>query len=183
MTNAYLTPAQISTVTKANPENVNANWPFVCEALGWAGINTPLTQVGMAATIAIETGNFKPIKENLSKQPDSALYQAQMRYWPSGYYGRGYIQLTWKNNYDAAGRALKVDLLYKPDLALQPPIAAKIAAWFFKVNKIQDYCNIGDWEAVRRAVNGSGYYKDQKALERFLGYCNRLADFAMMESK
>jgi predicted chitinase len=180
MTKIYLTPTQISTVTKAGLENVKANWPLVCQALEWAGINLPLVQVGMAATIAIETGSFSPIKEHLSKQPGSPLHKAQMRYWPSGYNGRGYIQLTWQKNYEAAGKALKIDLLGNPGLALEPAIAARAAAWFFKANKIHDHCGIGDWEQVRKAVNGPGYHKDAPGLEKFLRYCNLLAGFASL---
>jgi predicted chitinase len=183
MPEIYIRPEHIHKATKANLENVEANWPLVCEALEWADINTPMVQAGMAATIALETGNFRPIKEGLSKQPDSALYKAQMRYWPSGYYGRGYIQLTWKRNYEAAGKALKVDLLGNPGLALDPRIAAKIAAWFFQVNGIYCDCNASDWEAVRRKVNGPGYCKDRAGLERFLGYCNLLAGFASLAEK
>jgi hypothetical protein len=178
MSKIHLAPPQISAATKAKLENVQSNWPLVCDALEWASINTAAAQVGMAATIAAETGDFLPKKEHLSKQPGSPLHKAQMRYWPSGYYGRGYIQLTWQKNYEAAGKALKVDLLGSPGLALEPAIAAKIAAWFFKVNKIHDYCSIGDWGAVRRIVNGPGYCKDRAGLEEFLRSCNLLEGYA-----
>jgi predicted chitinase len=97
-----------------------------------------------------------------------------MKYWASGYYGRGYIQLTWEKNYEGAGKALQIDLLGEPGLALEPAMAAKIAAWFFKANNIHKHCLKGGWEAVRRAVAGPGYHKDRAALGRFLGYCDRL---------
>lgn len=42
------------------------------------------------------------------------------------YCGRGYVQLTWKNNYKLAGDKLGVDLVAYPDKAMQPDIAAKI---------------------------------------------------------
>lgn len=42
------------------------------------------------------------------------------------YCGRGYVQLTWKNNYARAGDKLGVDLVANPDLAMKPDIAAKI---------------------------------------------------------
>jgi putative chitinase len=40
--------------------------------------------------------------------------------------GRGYVQLTWRNNYRLAGAKLGVPLEAKPDLAMQPDVAAKI---------------------------------------------------------
>jgi len=42
------------------------------------------------------------------------------------YYGRGFVQLTWYENYQLLGRLLKVDLLNKPELALDLKISTKI---------------------------------------------------------
>lgn len=42
------------------------------------------------------------------------------------YCGRGYVQLTWKNNYARAGTECGVDLVTNPDIAMRPNIAAKI---------------------------------------------------------
>lgn len=42
------------------------------------------------------------------------------------YFGRGYVQLTWFENYEIMGRLLGFDLLNNPELALNAKIAAKI---------------------------------------------------------
>ncbi len=42
------------------------------------------------------------------------------------YYGRGYVQLTWANNYRRFAERLEVDLLNEPDRAMEPEIATKI---------------------------------------------------------
>jgi len=42
------------------------------------------------------------------------------------YYGRGHVQLTWYENYELMGRLLGVDLLNKPELALQMDISVRI---------------------------------------------------------
>lgn len=42
------------------------------------------------------------------------------------YCGRGYVQLTGKNNYKKAGDILQRDLVNNPDLAMDPEIAAEI---------------------------------------------------------
>jgi len=42
------------------------------------------------------------------------------------YYGRGFVQLTWRVNYKAFSKQLGVDLVERPELALQPDIAAEI---------------------------------------------------------
>lgn len=81
--------------------------------------------------------------------------------YPHIYYGRGYVQLTWYENYDKAGKKLELDLLHDPLLAMMPPVAAKILilgsleGWFTG-RKLSDYFNGGkaDWVNARRIING-----------------------------
>lgn len=47
------------------------------------------------------------------------------------FHGRGYMQLTGKDNYRAAGEALGLDLVKHPELAAKPENAAKIATWYW----------------------------------------------------
>ena len=47
-----------------------------------------------------------------------------LRYYP--YYGRGLVQLTWKENYEKFGKLLGIDLVNNPDLALDLEYAIKI---------------------------------------------------------
>lgn len=42
------------------------------------------------------------------------------------YFGRGYVQLTWRNNYRRTGDKIGYPLEGSPDLALRPDIAAQI---------------------------------------------------------
>ncbi|MFC3654782.1 peptidoglycan-binding protein [Xanthomonas hyacinthi] len=50
------------------------------------------------------------------------------------YHGRGYIQLTGKDQYRAAGEALELDLVNHPELAAQPENASRIATWYWQQN-------------------------------------------------
>jgi putative chitinase len=82
------------------------------------------------------------------------------------YCGRGYVQLTWKNNYAKAGKECGVDLVANPDLALNPEIAAKILrsgmqeGWFTG-KKFSDYlpgagrATTGQYARARYIINGS----------------------------
>lgn len=71
--------------------------------------------------------------------------------------GRGFIQLTGRANYDAAGKALGVDLLADPSkVATDKNLAADVSLWFWKNNvrpRIQDF---SDTRRVTKIVNG-GY--------------------------
>lgn len=89
------------------------------------------------------------------------------------YYGRGYVQLTWFENYDFAGKQLGIDLLNDPDRALDPVIAAKIMVigminGWFTGKRMSDYFSQTKEDAfnARKIINGldaakiiEGYYK------------------------
>ena len=71
--------------------------------------------------------------------------------------GRGYIQLTGKENYTNFGKAFVVDLTATPDLvATQYPLLS--AAWFFHKNGLHKLADAGATEAavtsVTKRVNG-----------------------------
>jgi len=68
------------------------------------------------------------------------------------YHGRGYIQLTGYGNYEAAGKALGVDLVKHPELAADPATAAKIAVWFWQ-NKTKNITNFADTRSVTHKIN------------------------------
>lgn len=48
------------------------------------------------------------------------------------YRGRGLVQLTGRGNYEQASKAIGIDLVNNPDLAADPEVAAKVAAWWHK---------------------------------------------------
>ena len=69
--------------------------------------------------------------------------------------GRGYIQLTGKQNYTAFGKAIGVDICANPDLvATKYPLLS--AAWFFSKNCLAKCKDASDASvlAVTKCVNG-----------------------------
>ena len=77
------------------------------------------------------------------------------------YDGRGYVQITWKANYQRLGDRLGVDLVDHPDLALDPKIAAAILVVGMKEGLFtgralaQSFTSgLCDWTGARRIVNG-----------------------------
>ena len=81
------------------------------------------------------------------------------------YRGRGFIQITGKNNYDAFGKIIGENLVQNPDKANDPYIAAKMAAAFVikglgkKLNTFttQQEAN----RAVTQTIGGSGLNLDK----------------------
>lgn len=68
------------------------------------------------------------------------------------YRGRGYIQLTGKDNYAAASKAIGVDLVSNPDLANDPKVAAKIVPWYYKNYKRLNDSQLADIGSVNKAT-------------------------------
>lgn len=168
---ADLTAHQIAQATGAPIENIAAHWPWILGALRDQGIADLNTQIAAAATVAVETGTFEPIQERrASRDKQPWLWEIQQRYWPSGYYGRGYIQLSLEPNYADYGRALGLDLLKNPNLALQPGPAAQILARYFRKNGIPELARQEAWSIIRRRVNGP----KKLGLDRFNQIVERL---------
>jgi len=79
------------------------------------------------------------------------------------YYGRGYVQLTWKDNYDKMSKALGLgdDLLIHPERVMEPEIAYNIMSYgmrkgSFTGKKLADYINgtTCDYKSARKIING-----------------------------
>jgi predicted chitinase len=67
------------------------------------------------------------------------------------YRGRGYIQLTGRDNYDRIGKMIGKDLVKNPELMKDPKIAAEATAAYFK-EKEKKGVNLNDIDAVTAAV-------------------------------
>ena len=91
-------------------------------------------------------------------------YLESREYWP--YIGRGFVQLTWEENYDRASAILGLiddrDLVSHPDLALDSLISARVlfrgcAEGWFTGKKLGDYFNEDEDDPLnaRQIINGN----------------------------
>ena len=113
------------------------------------------------ATIHHETGvrrngelqTFQPIKE-LRERSDSPRRANQDRYWLTGFYGRGLVQITWKKNYEKFGIADDTDKALDPETAYE--IASRgMREGLFTGKKLSDYINgQADYRNARKIING-----------------------------
>ena len=78
------------------------------------------------------------------------------------YYGRGFVQLTWRANYQKMAAVTGANLDKNPDLALQLPIATKILFYgmingSFTGKKLANYFGPGldNWTGARAIINGT----------------------------
>lgn len=181
-----LTTQQIAKILECSEANVTEYWPLIdkaCEAL--CPNYSDDVAIAILATVRVETGGrvasqiFSPIKEE-----GSFNYFVQ-HYWDNvhvrtmlgnqsdvdaiRYIGRGFVQITGRDNYAHFGQEIGVNLLDRPDEALEANTAALILAVFFKERGCVTAANAKDWDLVRKHVNGG-----TAGLELFLRYVNSL---------
>lgn len=98
------------------------------------------------------------------------------------YYGRGFVQLTWYENYENVGKTLGVDLLNNPSLALDMKVAFKVMEYgmesgYFTSRKLGDYND--DWRSnyveSRKIINGRDKQHEIAAYADKFEYAIRLA--------
>lgn len=174
-----MTPADtIAKATGVSETKVSRYWPVIVRALQAEGIDTPNVELAAAATIATETPTFSPVAEYGAVsyfdkyEPGTSIGKRLGNTQPGDgyrYRGRGFIQLTGRANYAAMSKRLGVDLVNNPDLALDAYQASRILAAYFNDRGVADAANAGDWEQVRRLVNGG-----LNGWDRFIGVVNGL---------
>ena len=165
-------PVAVSKAIECPLAAVSANLAFILDALNTRGILSSDVAIGVIATVAIETAHtFEPVAEaywlsaeKRNKYFDGTAYGKVDPATGQRYYGRGFVQRTWKAGYQEAAVKLHIDCVNHPDLLLQPANAAADMALFFAEKPgLVDACNSQNWIRVRKLVNGG-----TNALDAFL---------------
>lgn len=160
-----LTQSQVDGFTMLLGAFGEARWP-----LAWAAY-------GLATAWHETNERMEPVREAYWLSED--WRQKNLRYWP--WYGRGFVQLTWKPNYEKADEELGLNgaLIADPDCALRIDIAARVmvhgmeAGWFTK-KKLADYLPLagqGGFDAFKGAryiINGTD--KNEKIAKEALAF-------------
>jgi predicted chitinase len=116
------------------------------------------------AQCAHETANFSSLKEfggradfkkyDPKHNPRKAKMLGNKQVGDGArYHGRGYIQLTGRDNYKRAGQALGLPLEEQPELVERPDVAAKVAVWFWKNQVAPKVNNFNDTAQVTKPIN------------------------------
>lgn len=129
-----------------------------------AGITDPIELAALLAQCAHESHDFKSMVEyggsldfrkyDIKFNPKKAKELGNTKPGDGARYkGRGYIQLTGKDNYKRAGQALGLNLVKNPELVEKPEIAAKVAVWYWKQRVQPKVDNFNDVRAVTKPIN------------------------------
>lgn len=146
------------------------------DAIRWEcnqhGLNLSTQQAYVLATTEWETARtFKPLEEYGKGR--GRTYGQPDRITGKTYYGRGFVQLTWKSNYAKYGSILGVDLVNSPELACDPNVALFVLVHGmrhgnFTGRSLPQYVNdrTTDYINARRVVNGTDKAREIAALAR-----------------
>ena len=154
--------------------NIAKNLPYITTAMAAFGLTEANMICVALGTIRAETEGFVPISElpshfnTLPGQAAFSFYDYKLGNINPGdgarFRGRGYVQLTGRDNYEKFGKVLDVSLLENPDSACAPEVAACLLAAFLNAHKDQlsRALDKNDLKAARKIVNGGTH-----GLERF----------------
>jgi len=157
---AVSTAPQTTTQQAAQPQTSQApaakTLQKTAEAYGLKGTEL----AAFMSQCAHETANFSTLKEfggkrdfkkyDISFNPSKAKRLGNVNPGDGNRYsGRGFIQLTGRENYRRAGEALNLPLEQHPELVERPDIAAKVAVWYWQ-NRVQP--NVSDFRNVSQVT-------------------------------
>jgi len=88
------------------------------------------------------------------------------------YHGRGFIQITGRDNYRMAGAALGLPLEQHPEMAAKPDVAARVAVWYWQTRVKPHVQNFADTALVTKFINPAmrglqdraKYFKDYRSV-------------------
>ena len=119
----------------------------------------PMAKAMIMAQCAHESDNFRTLTEYASGSAYEGRRDLGNNQQGDGvrYKGRGYIQLTGRANYAAAGRFIGKDLIGNPQQAATKEVAAQLVLWFFLKGNARFIGPNNKWNdivAVTKAING-----------------------------
>ncbi|MFJ3074554.1 glycoside hydrolase family 19 protein [Pseudomonas sp. NPDC087029] len=129
-------------------------------------IDNPKRVAAFIAQVGHESGQFRYVRELGSDRYlaryDTGSLARRLGNTPQAdgdgqlYCGRGLIQVTGRNNYQACSRALFGDerLLGQPQLLEQPRWACESAAWFWHSRGLNALADRGEFNRITRHING-----------------------------
>ena len=124
-------------------------------------IDNPLREAAFIVQAAHESGELRYMRELASGEAYEGRKDLGNDQPGEGvtYKGRGIFQLTGDTNYRRAGRELFLDedwFKANPALVEEPVNACRTAAWFWRVNGLNELADRGDMLLITKRING-GY--------------------------
>lgn len=127
--------------------------------------NLNYSSIGLVNTFPKYFGEGKILSFGYAKNPQKIANRVYANRMGNGneasgegwkYRGRGFIQITGKENYFRLANDTDLDCLKNPDLLLEEPNAMLSACWFWKLKGLNRLADKDDLKGITRKING-GY--------------------------
>lgn len=139
-----------------NPLTAAKLYPDLVAALTEAGIVTKARIAAFLGQVAHESVEFRYMEEIA----DGSAYEGRHDLGNVNpgdgrlFKGRGPIQLTGRNNYRLAGKALGLPLEQHPEMVADPKVGFRVAGWFWTTHGLNQLADQGDFLGITKRVNG-----------------------------
>lgn len=152
-----LTPEQLHHIMIYAHGRVEEYLPSLNAAMEEFEINTPAREAAFIAQVAHESGELRYVEEIASGEAYEGRVDLGNVYPGDGvkFKGRGFLQITGRDNYRACGEYLKLDLLEHPELLETPEGACRSAGWFWGIYKnLNPLADAGNFKSITIRING-----------------------------
>ncbi len=125
---------------------------------------------GRKGTVATKLAG-KRLAESLARRPEAIAGFVYSGRFGNGdeasgdgwrFRGRGAIQITFRDTYRAAGKALGLDLEANPDQVAEPRVAMLTAGWYWDSRGINALADKGDFRGVTGKINPPLLHQDRR---------------------
>ena len=163
-----MTPEELAASTGATIDRARVWLPFIESAMDEFYIDFPERKAAFLAQIGHESGGLRYTVEIWGPTPAQSRYEGRKDLGNTEpgdgfrFRGRGLIQTTGRNNYFRTGEGLGVDLIAKPELLSTAELAARSAAWFWRVHGLNDLADKGDFVKITKIINGGTNGLDER---------------------
>lgn len=162
----HLNVALSSLVDETNFSNIKRQAAFIAQCGHESGSFTVLTEnlnysaEGLNSTFPKYFASVQAAQP-FARQPEkiaNKVYGGRMGNNTAGegwkFRGRGFIQLTGKENYTKCGKSIGVDLVTNPDYVSTIEGAIKSALWFWNSNGLNAFADKEDLVGMTKKING-----------------------------
>ncbi len=144
--------------------------PYLNTAMNEGQINTPKRQAAFLAQLVHESTQLTQLTEQPNrfsgKNFEKYEFKKSLGNNQPGdgatFKGRGFIQLTGRDNYHRAGKALGLPLDTQPELASDPKNATRTAVWFWNSNHLNPLADTDNIDTITQRINIQSLGKEER---------------------
>lgn len=161
-----LTRDELLLIMPKAAKRVDTYLPYINKYAEKYQVNTTLRMAHFLAQIALESGELvykREIASGMKYENRKDLGNVEKGDGPR-YKGRGFIQITGRNNYNLISKDFGVDFVTHPEKLEEDEWAVASAFWYWNRSSLNTYADRDDVVTVTKRINGgTNGLEDRKA--------------------